>query len=477
MGRALPPLSFAATTGAPVDLADPMLGDAVLFVYPRISRPGEPDAEQWAALPGAQGCTAESCEFRDLNAEFGEIGYRLLGLSAQRHEEQREAAERLHLPYPLLADPELRLVNALGLETFEFGGATLYRRITFVIGAGLIRRVETRIDAPAEHPRVLLEDLRDAQPQPQARMTWSELPDDLRAEIEAVLGSPVVEAVSQSHGFSSGTADRVVTASGRRAFVKTAFDGHNAGTTALHRRELAVMRAMPDGVAAPSLLGGVDRGGWVALVLDDIAGVHPGAGLDGSDLARVLDALGSLPRVRGTLAIELPDASDEIAEDARGWDDLAHDAALDTLPEWARSNLGRLAEASRRAPSAVAGDHLVHLDSRADNLLVDADGRIWIVDWPWAAIGAPWFDALMYVFDARHRREAFDAEATLAAHPVFAGVSADEIDAVLAAVTGMFFDKARRPAPPGMPTLRAFQRSEGEAGLAWLRERWREPAS
>ncbi|AWB94349.1 aminoglycoside phosphotransferase [Agromyces badenianii] len=306
----------------------------------------------------------------------------------------------------------------------------------------------------------------------QLRLRWDALPRAVRDGIEKVLGGDVVEARSQPSGFSSGSADRVRTRHGRRAFVKAAHIGHNAGTVALHRRELAFMSEMPPFVPAPRLLGTYERDGWIALVFEDIVGTHPGAALDGSDVPLVLNALHALPRVRGNISIPLFEVANEVAADGGSWDEIVRDDALASLPKWAQMNLERLAVASRRAGAAVAGDHLVHFDCRADNMLIDTDGQVWIIDWPWAAVGARWFDGLTYLLDARLRGEAIDAEAVITSHPMFGDVAPEDIDAALAATTGAFFNTARRPAPDSMPTLRAFQRSEALAGMEWLRERW-----
>ncbi|MFB6609026.1 phosphotransferase family protein [Agromyces sp. NPDC056379] len=306
----------------------------------------------------------------------------------------------------------------------------------------------------------------------QTRLEWAALPPELTGEVERMLGAPVVEARSQASGFSCGSADRIRTGDGFRAFVKAAHVDHNAGTTALHQKELAFMRVAPTALPAPELLGGIERDGWVALLFADVEGTHPGAGLDGSDAGNVLDALHGLPTVRGSLPIALPDVADEVAADGESWDEMLADDAVNGLPEWARANLDRLATVSRRAGAAVAGDHLVHFDCRADNMLVDGDGRVWLIDWPWVAIGAPWFDGMTYLLDARLRGETIDADSILATHRMFDGVSPGDLDAALAATTGAFFNRARLPAPENMPTLRAFQRREALAGMEWLRERW-----
>ena len=138
-GRSLPALNLTATAGEPIDLAQ--LGTesmAVLFIYPRTGRPGEPLPSGWDMIPGARGCTPQSCAFRDLHSEFSERGVEVLGLSAQSHEDQVEFADRVHLQFPVLSDESLELAGALELPTFEVDGMTLYKRLTLVIRDGEI---------------------------------------------------------------------------------------------------------------------------------------------------------------------------------------------------------------------------------------------------------------------------------------------------------------------------------------------------
>lgn len=139
-GRELPALSFRATSGPPVDLREASAGTLVLYLYPRTGLPGVESPPGWDEIPGARGCTPQSCSFRDHHAELTRLGAQVAGLSAQTTEYQREAVERLHLPFPLLSDPELRLAAALELPTFEVEGARLYRRLTLVARAGAIAK-------------------------------------------------------------------------------------------------------------------------------------------------------------------------------------------------------------------------------------------------------------------------------------------------------------------------------------------------
>ena len=104
----------------------------VIYVYPRSGKPGQPMLPGWDETPGARGCTPQSCAFRDLHDDLAKTGVRVAGLSAQALDDQREFAERNHMPFPVVADPELALGAALDLPTFEIAGLTLYKRITLV---------------------------------------------------------------------------------------------------------------------------------------------------------------------------------------------------------------------------------------------------------------------------------------------------------------------------------------------------------
>ena len=139
-GLAAPALMLPSSQGA-VDLAELAAERAVLYVYPRTGRPGQPVPAGWDAIPGARGCTAQSCAFRDHAAELSALGARVAGLSAQPLGEQVEFAESNGIPFPLVADPALRLRDALRLPAFEFDGSTLYKRVTLVLERGKIECV------------------------------------------------------------------------------------------------------------------------------------------------------------------------------------------------------------------------------------------------------------------------------------------------------------------------------------------------
>ena len=141
IGMKLPDLALAATDGAEVRLSK-LEGRTVVYVYPRTGRPGQALPTGWDAIPGARGCTPQSCGFRDHFAEMKALGVAALyGLSTQDTAYQREVAERLHLPFAILSDADLKLTRAMGLPTFTVDGMTLLKRMAWVIDDGTVSRV------------------------------------------------------------------------------------------------------------------------------------------------------------------------------------------------------------------------------------------------------------------------------------------------------------------------------------------------
>jgi peroxiredoxin len=139
-GMRLPSLPLPATDGGMIDLST-LPGRSVVYVYPRTGRPDQPLPTGWDEIPGARGCTPQSCAYRDLAAELGALGARIFGLSTQDTAYQQEAVARLHLPFPLLSDERLEMTTALSLPTFKVGGMTLIKRLTLIIDDGAIETV------------------------------------------------------------------------------------------------------------------------------------------------------------------------------------------------------------------------------------------------------------------------------------------------------------------------------------------------
>ncbi len=145
-----------ATGGSPIDLAA-LPGRTVVYAYPRTGRPDIPNPDGWDMIPGARGCSPQSCAFRDHFAELRTLGVtNLFGLSTQDTAYQREAVERLHLPFPLLSDARLQLACALRLPVFEADGMTLLKRLTLVIDAGTITKVFYPVFPPDQNAAELV---------------------------------------------------------------------------------------------------------------------------------------------------------------------------------------------------------------------------------------------------------------------------------------------------------------------------------
>jgi Ser/Thr protein kinase RdoA (MazF antagonist) len=210
-----------------------------------------------------------------------------------------------------------------------------------------------------------------------------------------------------------------------------------------------------------------DDGDWVALLFDEIDGAMPEMPWRPADIRLVMDALRSLA---ATLTPS-PIADVPAIVDRLGPDLLTYVRWLDNPPEdmdpWERRHLSELAALASAAVSAMDGDTMLHVDIRADNILIGSDGRAYFVDWPHACRGAAWVDTVSFALNIA--LYGHDPEPYLENNPLLPGV--DIVTGFLAGLAGYFGDYCRRPAPPGLPTLREFQRVQGVAALDWVRRR------
>lgn len=142
-GRMMPDLDLPSTSGVAVNLRSVCQSPTVLFIYPRAGSPLEPNSnpELWDSIPGARGCTPQSCGFRDLAQEFQQLGYQIFGLSVQSPTVQSEFVGRNHIPFQILSDAEYRLTDELSLPTFEFDGERLIKRMAMIIRQSKIEKV------------------------------------------------------------------------------------------------------------------------------------------------------------------------------------------------------------------------------------------------------------------------------------------------------------------------------------------------
>jgi peroxiredoxin len=158
----IPPIALPSTKGRNVVLADQsQRGRVVVYAYPRTGEPDKDPPPGWDAIPGARGCTPQSCGFRDLHGEMTALGATVYGLSTQTTEYQQEMANRLHLPFEVLSDASLRFARALKLPTFEVAGMTLLKRLTLVLSRGEVEHVFYPVFPPDQSARTVLAWLRD----------------------------------------------------------------------------------------------------------------------------------------------------------------------------------------------------------------------------------------------------------------------------------------------------------------------------
>lgn len=301
------------------------------------------------------------------------------------------------------------------------------------------------------------------------RAEWGTLPVAVRAAIESHLGSPVISATNQAGGFSPGLAARVRCADGARAFVKAAGSVLNPQTPGMYRDEIRIAGALPSATPAPRLRYSYDDGDWVALVFDEIDGAMPEMPWRPADVRLVLDGLVSLAHALTPAPIsDVPTITEKLGGPLRGYRRLA-DNPPDDLDPWERRHLSELAELGEQAVSVMGGDTLVHVDIRADNILLGRDGQVHFVDWPHATLGAPWVDTA--AFGLNLALYGLDPEPFLAGNPLVADVDPWHITGLLAGLTGYFSEMGRRPDPPGLPTVREFQRAQAKSTMNWIRRR------
>jgi peroxiredoxin len=159
-GTSVPSIELRSTGGHWVDLSKVSAPRVVVYCYPRTGRPDEPLLPGWDAIPGARGCTPETCGFRDHHQELRKLGAEVFGFSTQTTDYQKEMAERLRLPFEVLSDADLQFVHALRLPTFDIAGMTLVKRLTLVISRQRVEKVFYPVFPPDKHAAEVMDWLR-----------------------------------------------------------------------------------------------------------------------------------------------------------------------------------------------------------------------------------------------------------------------------------------------------------------------------
>jgi aminoglycoside phosphotransferase (APT) family kinase protein len=293
------------------------------------------------------------------------------------------------------------------------------------------------------------------------RLPFEKVPAVVRAWVERSLGSVVVSAVTQQGGFSPGVAARLVTASGRRAFVKTVGTALNPKTPELFRQEITAMQAIGTVPMAPVLYDVYDDGDWVGMLFEDIEGRLPAHPWEQADADRVLGALDELTDALDPSPWpDAPVAAVRSREFLSRWDNVLEDGLA--VPSWMDGRVEEFAELARTGLRALAeGKSLAHWDLRADNIIL-TDDRVVFIDWAHPALAPRWADTVIVHADMR-------GSVTLPELPD--SPDGEAITGFIAAIGGGQWWGSAQPAPPGLPTVRTWQRETALVHLDWVRER------
>lgn len=204
------------------------------------------------------------------------------------------------------------------------------------------------------------------------------------------------------------------------------------------------------------------------LAYEDVDGRHPKQPWSGVELEVVLEALVDLSERLTPSPIETESAAEFYEREICSWR-LLKDSPPDSLDEWSCRNIEALTNLDARAIAAVKGQTLLHLDIRADNILL-TDNKVYFVDWPHARVGAAWVD-IVFMAPSVTMQGGPPPDEFCDRHPAFAAAPMEGITAVIAAEAGFFTHRSHQPPPPGLPTLRAFQRAQAEVAREWLAQR------
>jgi Phosphotransferase enzyme family len=305
------------------------------------------------------------------------------------------------------------------------------------------------------------------------RIGWTDLPEPVRVWVESTLGAPVRTAADQVGGFSPGVAARLATADGSRAFLKAVGPELNPDSVGLHRRELAAMFALPALPQAPTLIAGYDSGDWVGLLMEDVPGRKPALPWIRAELGQVLDTITDVSaQLTPCPWPGAPATADRLAEAFVHWRALAAKPPADLDPYWL-ARLDELAAVEEGAGEAGRGESMIHLDIRADNVLLTESDRAVLVDWAWASRGAPWLDVVILLLNVAHYgpHSVAELDEIVATHPLCRGIDPWLITLVVLGMTGLLESRSRAEPPPGLPTIRAWQRHAALGAGRWLRHR------
>lgn len=295
------------------------------------------------------------------------------------------------------------------------------------------------------------------------RLQWSDLPAHVQRWVEDSVGGGVAQAEGQQGGYGPGMAASCVLSDGRRVFIKAASPAQNPDTPNMMRGEAKINADLPLGAPAPALLHVLDDGDWVVLIFEDVEGRQPGAPWTDGDLR----AVASLSRQVSRLIPDksLPSVGERYESVFTGWRTLESQGGQSVADPWCKKHLSRLASLETDWDQVVAGDSLVHADFRSDNILLSPD-HAFLVDWTATCRGADWFDLATILPSIE---VAGGGPPERVAGIVGLDVDLSALIPLVAAFAGYFAQRSQLPDPPGLPTVRAFQREQGRVTIGWLR--------
>jgi aminoglycoside phosphotransferase (APT) family kinase protein len=300
------------------------------------------------------------------------------------------------------------------------------------------------------------------------RLEWRHLPPPVRTLVEQHCGSSVVDATSQSAGFTPGFASVLTCTDGSRHFVKAASTKAQRMFAEAYREEARKLGTLPDAAPAPRLVWLEDRDDWVVVGIEYVESRQPARPWREEDLLRCVEMLEQLAATLTPPPAELSldDFATEFAEFPAYWDQLR--LATPDLPHL-RDHLDDAAALATRFVEVTAGATLVHTDVRDDNLILADDDRVLLCDWNFPVVGAAWLDTVIVMIGPRG--DGLDVDTVLSSAALTRGVPAESVDIVIALITGYFLMSAAQPPPPTSPYLRDVQRWQGEVCWEWLCER------
>lgn len=300
------------------------------------------------------------------------------------------------------------------------------------------------------------------------RPSWDELPQPLREGLATRLG-PITSAEIQTGGFTPGLAVRLRLANGERVFAKGIPADHVLAGK--YRAEATTARQLPETTPAPRLRWDADIADWIVLAFDDIDGRHAQLSPGSPDIGPVVTTIARLAEVLTPCPVpDAPPATVELAELVHGWGALATAPPPD-LDDWTGRHLGDLAALETQWLPAAEGTTLLHGDINQSNLLIDHAGTVVLIDWAQPVRGAAWIDIadlIPHLILAGHTPTA--AEHAIADIPTWRDTHSAVITSYAAAFAGYWARNSRRPAPPGVPHLRAHQ-ARAAAAATWVAHR------